>query len=233
MAWYNIIKNLRIRQRTKDIEKAVAEADAGNYKSYNSVEELFDDMNIDFCSCPGHKTKYNRWSSKFIRALGKLNPLCRYDYTYYDNIKYFFNKGNKVVFKTLDYRWHEPCDKMLHASFELLREYVEDEHWEHTIDPNQWDEQIEEAKVNPRFEEEYDQYVERKNRDIEIMELYNWWKQYSIAPSPWDKVTSCRVHNKEAAEIEGDVAYAQDESNLVLEQVMFERLAKLRPHLWE
>ena len=73
--------------------------------------------------------------------------------------------SNKLIIDTLTEEWHDKDSVMLHACFQLLKDFVEKEDVQHM--KNNWnaDEKHNTAKK-------------------EIDELYNWWASYAESSVP-------------------------------------------------
>ena len=192
-----------------------------------------------WCTCESTKRERRKYEfyDKIKFILARCSPWYSYTYNYYDNLKYFFNPGNVVKCPQLDYRYNFQSNKMLHACFELLREFVEEEHEFGTIDPDRWNEDIEDVKKNPEEyspeDKDLERLLENKRIDIEIMELYNWWNLRKLRTKPWDIVTACIMHEQDKYDKQATAALELEESYKKEDQSMFKRLAEIREYIQE
>jgi hypothetical protein len=205
----------------KDIENTEG------HTSFENAESML--ASFDWCSCPGKEKKERfRW---LTRIINKLNPFFRYGDTYYDNIRDYFYPQNVIRLTSMDRHYHTQSDKMLHACFELLVEYVEKEVGLEDF-PMSFAKDIERAKITPYFEEEVEALTAENGREQELFALYTWWKDRLKREDNWDVVWPCLVHQREASHKLSDEAWKKDEEWEKEDQEMFERLAKIRQYIW-
>ena len=122
---------------------------------------------------------------------------------YYWWRNYIFNRYDLVRTGLDKGSWHDIDQKMLYANMEMLVSYVEKEDALNFI---VWDKTKEECHV--------------KN---EIIEIYNWWKDYP------NKVK----HVEEALNDDNDRCWIEEDNELDREATeMLIRLVKIRNYLW-
>lgn len=153
---------------------------------------------------------------------------------------FFYNRYHVVKCRELDCRFHEPCDVMPHAMFELLRIYVEQEDtWilkepeEFVFDDTHYKDWSEEDKKDPL---ECDRHSHEWR--LEVKHLYEWWtktriekqKEYDDLFASWDASGDRNNDPKNRAILE-KTWELEEQQNKDLEDAMV-RLCKVHAHLW-
>lgn len=130
-----------------------------------------------------------------------------------DNIYYFFKDRfdpyNVIKIKTLGIHYCDPDEQMLHANFQILTDFVENQiKWGKESGHDYFD--LSEDIKQAEYEDEINQLKRHQTDRDELMALYNWWKKYSK-----DEIDS--LDSIEAYEIEEE---------------MLIRLMKIRGCIW-